>query len=307
MVIRMKSFFDGKRALVVINPIAGKRSTKTQLFNITELFSIGGLETTVYTTRRKGDATDIVRSRGGNYDIIVCRGGDGTFNEVINGMMQLEKRPLVGYIPAGSTNDLARTLCIPSGDNDEAIDIILNGQPLWNDIGSFNGSLYWCYTASFGAFTEVSYGTPQRLKNQLGHAAYVVAAAAAIKDIRPIPVHIKTAEGYEAEEDVIFCGVSNSVSMAGSLKIRRREVGLNDGLFELIKIRYPRSFSELVQRISLALARDYRHDEVKMVRTRHAQFTFEEGVPWTVDGEYGGTHESVVIENIHNAVQVFRG
>ena len=301
----MKSFFDGKRALVVINPISGKRTTKTQLFNITELFSTSGLETTVYTTRCKGDATDIVRRRGANYDVIVCRGGDGTFNEVINGIMLLEKRPLVGYIPAGSTNDLASTLCIPR-DNAEAIDIILNSQPLWNDMGCFNGSVYWCYTASFGAFTEVSYDTSQKLKNQLGRMAYFAAAPAALKNIRPMRVQIKTEEGYEAEEDTIFCGVSNSTSIAGLIKLSRREVGLNDGMFELMMVRYPKNAAELSSRIMAILAKDFSRDDVKMVRTRRAEFTFEDGVPWTVDGEYAGIHESVVIENIHNAVQVFR-
>jgi len=303
----MKSFFDGKRALVVINPISGKRTTKTQLFDITDLFSISGLETTIYTTRCKGDATDIVRRRGENYDVVVCRGGDGTFNEVINGMMLLEKRPLVGYIPAGSTNDLARTLCIPVNSNAEAIDVILYGQPLWNDIGSFNGSQYWCYTATFGAFTETAYETPQSLKNRLGRAAYFVDAARVLKNVHPIRVHIKTEEGFEAEEDVILCGVSNSVSIAGLLKLPRRDVGLNDGLFELMMIRYPRNASELTSRMAALLARDFDREDVKLVRTRRAEFTFEDsGEPWTIDGEYGGAHENVVIENIHNAVQVFR-
>jgi YegS/Rv2252/BmrU family lipid kinase len=301
----MKSFFDGKRAFVVINPISGKRTTKTQLFNITELFSTSGLETTVYTTRCKGDATEIVRRRGGGYDVVVCRGGDGTFNEVVNGIMLLEKRPLVGYIPAGSTNDLARTLCIPR-DNAEAIDIILNGQPLWNDIGCFNGSVYWCYTASFGALTEVSYDTPQKLKNRLGHAAYFISAAAAVKGIHPIRTRIETAEGFVLDDDVIFCSLSNSVSLAGSIKIPRREVGLNDGLFELLTIRWPRSAAELSRCIAALLARDFKHGDIKLIRTRRAQFTFQESIPWTVDGEYAGAHGNVVIENIRNAVQVFR-
>ncbi|MDR0530964.1 MAG: hypothetical protein LBG83_02735 [Oscillospiraceae bacterium] len=109
----LKNFFEGKKALVVINPTSGKRTTKTQLFDIADLFSTSGLETTVFTTRGPGDATDIVRRRGMDFDIVVCRGGDGTFNETVNGVMSLERRPLLGYIPSGSTNDLAQTLCIP--------------------------------------------------------------------------------------------------------------------------------------------------------------------------------------------------
>ncbi len=301
----MKSYFDGKRALVVINPISGKRTTKTQLFDITELFSVNGLETTVYTTRCKGDATEIVKRRGADYDVIVCRGGDGTFNEVVNGMMTLEKRPLLGYIPAGSTNDLAKTLQIPAGDNVEAIDIILNSQPLWNDVGSFNKNLYWCYTASFGAFTDVSYETPQALKNMLGRAAYFVEAVEAVRKLHPIHVHIKTAEGFETEEDVIFAGTSNSISLAGSIKLSRRDVGLNDGLFELLVIRYPKHASDVAKAVRKILSKDYT-DNVRLLRTRHAEWTFDEPVPWTIDGEFAGVHQYVEIENVHNAVQVFR-
>lgn len=301
----MKSFFDGKKALVVINPISGKRTTKTQLFDITDLFSTQGLETTVYTTRCKGDATDIVQRRGGDFDIIVCRGGDGTFNEVVNGMMILEDRPLLGYIPAGSTNDLARTLCIPVNSNQEAIDIILNGQPLWNDIGSFNGGMHWCYTASYGAFCEISYETSQKLKNRLGRAAYFFQAPASLRNVAPIATRLKTAEGFEFEGDVIFCGISNSVSIAGTIKLPRSLVGLNDGRFELLLVRYPKTAGEFATSVKNLLTKNFTGD-VMMIHTARAEFSFEGNVPWTIDGEYAGAHESVVIENIHNAVQIFR-
>jgi YegS/Rv2252/BmrU family lipid kinase len=305
----MKSYFDGKRALVVINPISGKRTTKAQLFNITELFSVNGLETTVYTTRCKGDATGIVTRRGGSYDIVVCRGGDGTFNEIINGMMTIapEGRPLLGYIPAGSTNDLARTLQIPINDNDEAIDVILNGQPLWQDMGLFNGEVYWCYTASFGAFVDISYSTPQKMKNRWGRAAYFLQAPTAIRNIHPIHLKLSTAEGLEEEGDYIFCAVSNSTSIAGSVKLSRRVVRLNDGRFELLLARYPRNPAELVSLVSRIVTQSYNKDDsLRLLQTSRVEFAFDEPVPWTVDGEDAGSHTQAVVENAHNAVQVFR-
>ena len=305
----MKSYFDGKRALVVINPIAGKKTAKAQLFDITDLFSVNGLETTVYTTRCPGDATDVVTRRGGNYDVLVIRGGDGTFNEVINGMMAMppEKRPLLGYIPAGSTNDLARTLQIPINSNHEAIDVILNGQPLWQDMGLFNGDTYWCYTASFGAFVDTSYSTPQKLKNRWGHMAYFAQAPAAVRNIHPIPLKVSTAEGLELEGDFIFCAVSNSTSIAGSIKLSRSLVGLNDGRFELLLIRYPKSAAELASSVMKVVAKNFNKDDnVRLLQTRRVEFEFENPEPWTVDGEYAGKHTQVVVENVHNAVQIFR-
>ncbi|MDR2647091.1 MAG: diacylglycerol kinase family lipid kinase [Oscillospiraceae bacterium] len=301
----MTSFFDGKRALVVINPTAGKHTAQPHLFNLTTLFNISGLETTVFTTRGRGDATEIVRRRGEDFDIVVCRGGDGTFNETINGAMFLQKKPLIGYIPAGSTNDLARTLRIPK-DNREAIEIILNGQALWNDLGTLNGGTYFAYTASFGAFTECSYDTPQKLKNRLGHMAYLIQAARSARDIHPIHARVQTAEGYETEGDFVFGAVSNSTSLAGMVKLNRKDVGLNDGLFELLLVRYPQNAGAWGSRIGEILLRSYSGEELMLLHTRHVEFQFTDMIPWTLDGEYGGTHDAVVVENIHNAVRIFR-
>ena len=303
----MKNFFDGKKALVVINPISGKRTTKSQLFDIADLFSEGGLETTVYTTRARGDAVEIVKRRGGEFDLVVCRGGDGTFHEVVNGIMQLERRPMLGYIPAGSTNDLAKTLCIPVNNNKEAIDTILNGQPLWNDLGLFNGETHFCYTASFGAFTDVAYETPQALKNKLGRVAYFVNLPKYAMRLRPLHVNIKTAEGLELEDNYILVGVTNSTSLAGFLKFNRRDVGLNDGRLELLLAKYPKNVPHFLQTLERGMARNYRHEEVRLLHTSRVEFTFlNEPPPWTLDGEAAGAHEHVVIENIHNAVQIFR-
>jgi len=305
----MKSYFDGKKALVVINPIAGRNTAKSQLFDIADLFSVNGLETTVYTTRCKGDATAIVSRRGMDYDVLVIRGGDGTFNEVINGMMTMppERRPLLGYIPAGSTNDLARTLQIPINSNHDAIDVILNGQPLWQDMGLFNAEVYWCYTASCGAFVDISYDTPQKLKNRWGRFAYFAQAPSAIRGIHPIRMQVKTAEGVETEGEFIFCAVSNSTSIAGTIKLDRSVVGLNDGRFELILVRYPHTASELATWLTRLAARKFNMDDnVRLLQTRRAEFLFEAPEPWTVDGEYAGLHAQAVVENVHNPVQVFR-
>ena len=305
----MKSYFDGKSAFVVINPISGKKTTKQQLFDITDLFSVNGLETTVYTTRCKGDATDVVTRRGQNYDVLVIRGGDGTFNEVINGIMTMppEKRPLIGYIPAGSTNDLARTLQIPANNNQEAIDVILNGQPLWQDMGLFNNEIYWCYTASFGAFVDISYGTPQKMKNRWGRAAYFSQAPAALRGIHPIRLQVRTAEGFEDEGEFIFCAINNSTSIAGLVKLNRSLVGLNDGRFELLLVRYPKSAVKFTATVSKLLARKFdKDDNMRLLQTSRAEFIFEAPEPWTVDGEFAGLHSEVVIENVHNAVQIFR-
>jgi len=305
----MKTFFEGKKALVVINPISGKRTTKQQLYDITDMFSTKGLETTVYTTRCKGDAQDLVARRGEDFELVVCRGGDGTFNEVVNGVMPLKKQPLLGYIPAGSTNDLARTLRIPINNNAEAIDVILNGQPLYNDVGTFAGdevNKHFSYIASCGAFVDIAFNTPQAQKNRWGRAAYFAQAPAAIRGIQKMHVKITTEEGQSLEDDYIFLSISNSSSIAGAIKVPRRLVGLNDGRFELLLIRYPKNFAELSAALRRVVMQDYRDESLRLLHTRRAELAFDQPVPWTIDGENGGLHDHVVIENIHNAIQIFR-
>jgi YegS/Rv2252/BmrU family lipid kinase len=301
----MTTFFEGKRALVVINPISGKRTTQAQLFDITDLFSTQGLETTVYTTRCRGDAQQLVARRGEDFDIVVVRGGDGTFSEVVSGVMTLQKQPLLGYIPAGSTNDLARTLRIPINNNAEAIDVILNGQPLYNDIGTFNGK-HFVYIASCGAFIDIAFNTPQAQKNRWGRAAYFAHAPAAIRGIKPIHMKIATEEGLELEDDFIFCSFTNSSSIAGAIKLPRRLVGLNDGRFELLLIRYPKSFAELSAVLRRVIVQDYRDPSVKLLHSRRMEIRLDEPTIWTIDGENGGMLDHVVIENVQNAIQIFR-
>ena len=302
----IKNDFEGKRALVVINPISGKRTTNQQLFDITDLFSTQGLETTVYTTRCRGDAKELVAKRGGDFDIIVCRGGDGTFNEMVNGVMQLENQPLLGYIPAGSTNDLARTLRIPINNNAEAIDVILNGQPLYNDVGQFNGGEHFCYIASCGAFIDIAFNTPQKQKNRWGRMAYFSHVPSAIRAIKPIEMKITTAEGEEIEGTFVFCSITNSSSIGGAIKLPRRLVGLNDGKFELLLARYPKNLAELSTTFGRAVAQDYKHPSLTLLHTRRAEFKLAEPTTWTVDGENGGELDHVVVENVHNAIQIFR-
>ncbi len=294
-----------KKALVIVNPCAGRRKLKPQLLDIANLFTRGGLETTLYTTTCKGDAIRMASTLGGRYDLVVCRGGDGTFSEVVNGLMQVENRPPVGYIPAGTTNDFAKTLGIPV-NTQKCIKTILRNQALRNDVGKFN-DVYFTYSASFGAFVECSYATPQSLKNVMGHAAYMYEAAKSVKKIRPIHAKVKC-EQYEDEGDFVFGTVSNSYSLGGVVKLDPHTVGLNDGEFEVMLIKNPDDGKGWVEAISSVITKNYNEKYIKFIRTDHIEFEFDEEdiPPWTTDGEFAGESQKVVIDNIQNAIRIFR-
>jgi len=173
-----------KRILLIINPNAGRLKSMRALTDIVDIFGQSGFITTSLSTKSKGHATQLVKDHAKDHDIVVCAGGDGTLNEVIAGLMSLEKDIPIGYIPMGTSNDFAASLGL-STNIKEATQDIIGGKLLSHDIGTFNQDQYFSYIASFGAMTEVAYLTPQKLKNYLGHSAYMLDAARHIFRLRP--------------------------------------------------------------------------------------------------------------------------
>lgn len=297
-------FSQRKRALVIVNPKAGKIKLIPQILDMTR-FGINNIEPAIYSTTARGDATRFVKEMGDDFDMVICRGGDGTLNEVINGVMQLETKRPIGYIPSGTTNDLAKTLNIPSNTK-KAMDIIINGEPSPHDIGNFNSERYFSYIASFGAFTSASYSTPQSIKNSIGHVAYLMEATKAIKDIHPIAVKMK-ADGVDYEGKVIFGSVSNSLSAAGVITFDKSIVNLSDGKFEVIMVQNPGSVAKWKEAIKAILSKDYDScDKIFFCQASHIELTFEEDVPWTLDGEYAGSPRELIIDNVFHGIDIYR-
>jgi len=300
----MSVFFE-KKAMVIVNPCAGRKKLSPQLLDIADLFSRGGLETTVYTTSARGDATVFVQKYSNKFDIVVCRGGDGTLHEVVNGIMTLDRKIPIGYVPSGTTNDLAKSLGIPNNTR-RAINVVINGKPVGNDVGRFNENKYFSYSASFGAFTNCTYETPQKLKNKLGHAAYIIEGAKTVNQIHPIRVKVSSEE-FEADwDDYVFGTVANSLSLGNVIKLDKRIVDLNDGKFEVMLIKKPDSAQAWKDTIASVLSKDYDKRYIKFFQSSEIKFEFEEETPWTTDGEFGGLVKTVVIKNLQNAVTIFR-
>ena len=227
-----------KKNLMIMNPCSGKRQANKLLTDMVELFTKNGYMTTVLTTTARGDGTLYAAEHGGDFDLITCVGGDGTFNEVVAGIVESNRKIPVGYIPAGSTNDFANSLGLSTDVMKAARDII-SGEKISLDIGSFNGRKF-SYVASFGAFTQTSYSTPQSVKNMLGHLAYILEGVTSLTSIRPQHLRIE-ANGVVYDGDYIFGAVSNSTSLAGILTLSPEYVDMGDGLFELLLVKMPRN------------------------------------------------------------------
>lgn len=291
-----------KKLLIIMNPHSGKKQANSKLTGIVNILNRGGYDVTVYMTASQGDATRVASARAHEFDTILCIGGDGTFNEVVSGLIDLEAKPNLAYIPAGSTNDFANSLNI-SKDIMQAARDVVEGTPCSLDIGRFNDR-YFSYIASFGAFTKTSYATPQNLKNSLGHLAYVLAGVKEVAAIRTHHIRFTLADGTVHEDDYIFGAISNSTSVAGILTLAPHLVDMNDGMFELLLIRKPYNLLELSDCVLALMTQEYSTAMLTLVSTQSVQIEAPADMDWTLDGEHAGGAEHCSIVNIPNAVRV---
>lgn len=296
-----------KKMLVIINPNAGKTQIRPWLMEVLDTFIKADYWLEVYVTQKSGEAAGAAKARGAEMDRIVCCGGDGTFDETLNGIMQLpvEKRPELGYIPAGTTNDFAHSLSIPDGIS-EAARVAATGQPFALDVGRMNGK-YFSYTVGFGAFTEVSYGTSQDLKKVLGHQAYIMEGARQLGtgSLKSYQMHVEV-NGEVYEGRYLLGMVSNSIRVAGMTGVWGTDIAMDDGLFEVNLLREP---PNLVGWGDLLSAFFVTHDDseyITRLKTTKIHFTSEEPVDWEQDGEFGGSFTDVEIETLPHAVRIIR-
>ena len=293
-----------KENLIIINPCSGKKRANRYLVNIVATFTKAGYMSSVLTTTRQGDGTMYAAEYGGDFDLVTCIGGDGSFNEVVAGLLEKGHKTPIGYIPAGSTNDFASSLNLSTEIVKAARDIV-NGKKIPLDIGSFNGRKF-SYVASFGAFTQTSYATPQNIKNALGHLAYILEGVTSITSIKKEHISVE-ADGQMYEDDYIFGAVSNSTSLAGIITIKSEYVDMNDGFFELLLIKSPKNIIELTKIVNALTTQNYESDMLTFINAREFKIRASSDVPWSLDGEYQQGSEEIHIENLHNAIEIFIG
>jgi len=287
---------ENGKILFIVNPKSGRGQIKNHLLEILNLFSGAGYEVEVYVTQAAMDARNMVLAKGSGMDLIVCSGGDGTLNEVVSGLARLNKPPVLGYLPAGSTNDFAASLKIPK-NMVKAAKIVLEGRDYPIDIGRFCEERYFTYVAGFGAFTEVSYMTPQETKNVLGHPAYIMEGVKSLTSIKSTFMKIETEEQV-IEGEFIFGMITNSISVGGFKGLTASDVRLDDGLFEVLLVRTPKKPQEFSEIVSSLILRDETNEQLLRLRAGSLHIVSVMPVDWVLDGEFGGSREEVRIGNL---------
>ena len=294
------------RLLFIFNPTSGTGQVKAALAPVLDVFTKAGWITTSYPTQCKGDATRVARELSPQFDRVICAGGDGTLSEVVSGLTEVKDPPPLGYIPFGSTNDCATTLHLPRKPREAALVAAGTGVPVPIDIGRLNGKPF-IYVAAFGAFTKVAYDTPQELKNTFGHLAYIFAGIASLPTIAPYRMKVAY-DGKTLEDEFYFGMVSNSQSIGGIRPPTANRVVLDDGLFEVLLVKKPLNLADFTDGVQ-ALANPSAERSGALVQFQASQLTFtcEQPIPWTVDGEFGGSQTVSRAENCQKALNIIRG
>ena len=292
---------EKKRCLIIVNPCAGRRKGLRALPKIHRFFDENGYSVTDHVTASRGDGQAFAEAAEG-FDMILCVGGDGTLNEVITGVLRSGKTIPVGYIPAGSTNDFARSLGIPYKPM-KAAKQILSEPPMKLDIGYY-GDRYFTYVASFGIFTRTSYSAPQKLKNVIGHLAYILHGIREVVHVHPVEAEIVTEDGKATRERFIFGSFSNSTSFGGVLRLNPADVDFADGRFEVMLIRPPKTPRQLSRCLrALSKGKPYDSDEISFFHSAKVTMRFPSGdAPFSLDGEYAAGKDEIEIGVLHRPV-----
>lgn len=293
-----------KKMLFVMNPYAGQRRANRYLADILTIFNRAGYDVTVYMTAGPGDGAKAVEKRAKEMDLIACCGGDGTFNETVTGMIRAGCDVPLGYIPAGSTNDFAASLRLPSNVL-EAARAIVEGKPRRYDVGKF-ADRYFTYVASFGAFTRASYTTPQNVKNALGHTAYLLEGIQELSQLKNVHVRLELDEDRVVEDDFLFGAISNSTSVGGILTLDPKQVDMSDGKFELLLVRAPEDIVEVSECIRALRTQKYNCGMITFLTASRVRITAGADMDWTLDGEREPGRERVDAHILHHAIQLIQ-
>ena len=292
-----------KKLLLIMNPFAGQKKANKVLPEILMLFTEAGFEINISMTTGPGAAAQLAAERGGMADLVVCCGGDGTLNETIAGLLDAGLDVPVGYIPSGTTNDFASSLNLSHNPIQAAKDI-LEGEPVAYDICKF-GDRYFCYVASFGAFTKASYAVPQTLKNALGHTAYVLGGISELSQIRNEHVRMEI-DGEVVEDDFLFGAICNSTSVGGILTLPQDQVDMGDGIFEVMLIRAPRHINEIADCILAVQNQTYNCGMITFRPAKAVKILADPSMAWTLDGEKADGYREIPVENLHHAVKIMK-
>lgn len=306
---------ERKRARLIYNPTSGQEIMKKNVADVLEILEGFGYETSAFQTTAAKDSAknEAKRAAEAGFDLVIAAGGDGTINEVVNGIAPLENRPKMAIIPTGTTNDYARALKVPRGNPIEAAKLIGKNQTILMDIGlakneknGFYQEHYFINIAAAGTLTELTYSVPSQLKTMFGYLAYVVKGAELLPQVQFTPVRVTHDVGvFEGSISMIFVALTNSI---GGFEQIVPDAKLDDGNFTLIMVKTGNLF-EILQLIGQVLdgGKHIESDLIEYIKTRSLSIenlSSDSRLLLNLDGEFGGD-APVELYNLQNHIEFF--
>ncbi len=275
-----------KKMLFLINPVSGKLALNDCLMDVVDIFAKAEYEINIHLTQSVDDMVETAKKDADKYDTIVCCGGDGTLNIVAGALFSCQSKTVIGYIPGGTTNDFANSRRINTFAP-AAAEQIAHGTVRDVDIGQLNGETF-IYVAAFGIFTDVSYQTSREMKTNLGHAAYLLEGMKSLMTAKAYPVRI-SCDSHEIEGDFIYGMVSNSRRVGGFEMPIMKSTLYDDGEMEVCLVRKPKNAVETQKLINALVTQTADENMIYLFKTKNIKFESEQEIPWTLDGEFGGS------------------
>lgn len=294
-----------KRCRIIYNPTSGREALKNDLVEILNILERAGYETSAFATTPEPNSAqnEAKRAAQAGFNLIIAAGGDGTINEVVNGIAPLKHRPKLGIIPAGTTNDYARALKIPRESPIEAAKVIANDKTVKMDIGCANDK-YFVNIAAGGLLSELTYAVPSEFKTLFGYLAYLVKGAELLPRIKPINMHLEYDDGvYDGKASMFFLALTNSV---GGFEQIVPDASLDDGKFTLIVVKTS-NLLEMMRLITMVLNGGKHINDANILYVKTSKLVakpVDEKMMINIDGEYGGD-APMKFKNLKRHIEIF--
>lgn len=283
---------------MIINMRSGLKNSKNQLLDAMNVFSKNDYSITTYITQGVGDATNYLKKNKTKYDVVCVFGGDGTLNEVTNGLMFKKEKPMLGYFPSGTMNDFGSNFNLNISFK-EIAENICKQQYQEFDVGNCNGK-YFNYVAAFGALCDVPYTTNRKAKERIGYLAYVLEGISKLDEIKPINITY-TINGKSKNMKVLFGLIFSGGRVAGQQIIPKTRSKINDGQFNILLVEYVEGIFDIPDYLSILVnSNKYVH----RLKASEITISFDKKVKWDLDGEEAKLDKVVNIKNIHKALKI---
>lgn len=297
----------GMKTLLIYNPAAGPWNVQRALKSIRSQMASSGWAVDIELTERPGDATVLAREAAqANYDAVIAAGGDGTVNEVVNGLVG--SRTALGVLPVGTGNLWARQLGVPTPVManplrlHEATEGLLHSTIRQIDVGQANNRYFLCW-AGIGLDAQVTAELEPRPRSakHLGMLPYVIATFLVARDFQGVRSRVYL-DGSVVRGRSLLILATNIQQYAGQLHVAR-EARVDDGLLDLFVFK-GLGFSYALSHVFTMLSRRYMKDpRVVHRQTRRAEVLTEWAVAVQVDGDPLGT-TPVTLRAVHQALRV---